>query len=35
MGNLVSGRINLFLGWGVTILLIVMSLVLVGTSFSS
>jgi len=35
MGNLVSGRINLFLGWGVTILLVVMSLVLVATSFSS
>jgi len=35
MGNLVSGRINLFLGWGVTIMLIVMSLVLVATSFSS
>lgn len=35
MGNLVSGRINLLLGWGVTIMLIVMSLVLVATSFSS
>ena len=35
MGNLVSGRINLFLGWGVTVLLIIMSLVLVITSFSS
>jgi NRAMP (natural resistance-associated macrophage protein)-like metal ion transporter len=33
MGNLVSGRINLFLGWGVTLLLVVMSLVLVATSF--
>jgi NRAMP (natural resistance-associated macrophage protein)-like metal ion transporter len=35
MGNLVSGRINLILGWGVTVLLVVMSLVLVVTSFSS
>ena len=35
MGNLVSGRINLILGWGVTLLLIVMSLVLVVTSLSS
>ena len=34
MGHLVSGRINLILGWGVTLLLIVMSLVLVLTSFS-
>lgn len=34
MGNLVSGRINLILGWGVTLLLVVMSLVLVATSFS-
>ena len=34
MGNLVSGRINLMLGWGVTALLVVMSLVLVVTSFS-
>ncbi|HEY5489491.1 MAG TPA: divalent metal cation transporter [Candidatus Limnocylindrales bacterium] len=34
MGHLVSGRINLILGWGVTVLLIVMSLVLVLTSFS-
>ena len=33
MGNLVSGRINLALGWGVTLLLVVMSLVLVVTSF--
>jgi Mn2+/Fe2+ NRAMP family transporter len=33
MGNLVSGRINLALGWLVTALLIVMSLVLVVTSF--
>jgi NRAMP (natural resistance-associated macrophage protein)-like metal ion transporter len=35
MGNLVSGRINLILGWGVTLLLVVMSLVLVATSLSS
>ena len=35
MGNLVSGRINLTLGWGVTILLVIMSLVLVATSFLS
>jgi NRAMP (natural resistance-associated macrophage protein)-like metal ion transporter len=34
MGNLVSGRINLLLGWAVTVLLVVMSLVLVVTSFS-
>ena len=34
MGNLASGRINLALGWGVTLLLIVMSLVLVVTSFA-
>ena len=34
MGNLVSGRINLALGWGVTALLVVMSLVLVVTAFS-
>jgi Mn2+/Fe2+ NRAMP family transporter len=33
MGKLVSGRINLILGWGVTLLLVVMSLVLVATSF--
>jgi Mn2+/Fe2+ NRAMP family transporter len=33
MGNLVSGRINLLLGWAVTILLVIMSLVLVATSF--
>ena len=32
MGDLVSGRINLILGWGVTILLVVMSLALVATS---
>ncbi len=35
MGNLVSGRINLMLGWGVTLLLVVMSIVLVATSFTS
>ncbi len=35
MGHLVSGRINLILGWGVTLLLIVMSVVLVATSFLS
>jgi NRAMP (natural resistance-associated macrophage protein)-like metal ion transporter len=35
MGNLVSGRKNLILGWGVTLMLIVMSLVLVVTSLSS
>ena len=35
MGDLVSGRVNLLLGWGVTALLVVMSLVLVATSFSS
>jgi Mn2+/Fe2+ NRAMP family transporter len=35
MGKLASGRINLILGWGVTLLLIVMSLVLVITSFLS
>jgi NRAMP (natural resistance-associated macrophage protein)-like metal ion transporter len=34
MGNLASGRINLALGWGVTALLIAMSVVLVVTSFS-
>jgi Mn2+/Fe2+ NRAMP family transporter len=34
MGNLVSGKINLALGWTVTALLIVMSLVLVVTAFS-
>ena len=33
MGNLVSGRINLALGWAVTALLVVMSLVLVVTAF--
>jgi len=33
MGDLASGRINLALGWLVTLLLIVMSLVLVVTSF--
>jgi Mn2+/Fe2+ NRAMP family transporter len=32
MGELVSGRINLALGWGVTALLVVMSLVLVVTA---
>src|SRR3954469_25301987 len=35
MGNLVSGRINLILGWTVTLLLVAMSLVLVATSFIS
>ncbi|HEY5520677.1 MAG TPA: divalent metal cation transporter [Candidatus Limnocylindrales bacterium] len=35
MGHLVSGRINRILGWGVTLLLIVMSVVLVATSFLS
>jgi NRAMP (natural resistance-associated macrophage protein)-like metal ion transporter len=35
MGNLVSGRINLFLGWAVTIMLVVMSLVLLVTSLGS
>jgi NRAMP (natural resistance-associated macrophage protein)-like metal ion transporter len=35
MGDLVSGRVNLALGWLVTGLLIVMSLVLVVTAFSS
>ena len=34
MGHLVSGRINLALGWGVTVLLVAMSVVLVITSFS-
>jgi Mn2+/Fe2+ NRAMP family transporter len=34
MGELVSGRINLALGWGVTALLVVMSLVLVVTAVS-
>ena len=34
MGNLVSGRINLILGWGVTLLLVAMSVVLVLTSFA-
>jgi NRAMP (natural resistance-associated macrophage protein)-like metal ion transporter len=33
MGDLVSGRINLALGWFVTALLVVMSLVLVATAF--
>jgi NRAMP (natural resistance-associated macrophage protein)-like metal ion transporter len=33
MGNLVSGRINLALGWLVTALLVAMSIVLVVTSF--
>jgi Mn2+/Fe2+ NRAMP family transporter len=33
MGDLVSGRINLALGWLVTLVLIAMSLVLVITSF--
>ena len=32
MGDLVSGRINLALGWTVTALLVVMSIVLVATS---
>ena len=35
MGNLVSGRINLALGWTVTALLVVMSLALVVTAFSA
>jgi NRAMP (natural resistance-associated macrophage protein)-like metal ion transporter len=35
MGDLVSGRINLALGWGVTALLVIMSVVLVITSFAS
>jgi NRAMP (natural resistance-associated macrophage protein)-like metal ion transporter len=35
MGSLVSGRINLALGWTVTVMLVVMSLVLVVTAFSS
>ncbi|MEP7379812.1 MAG: divalent metal cation transporter, partial [Chloroflexota bacterium] len=34
MGNLVSGRINLTLGWLVTVMLIVMSVVLVLTALS-
>jgi Mn2+/Fe2+ NRAMP family transporter len=34
MGDLVSGRINLALGWLVTGLLIVMSITLVVTSFA-
>ena len=34
MGNLVSGRVNLVLGWTVTALLVVMSLTLVATSFA-
>jgi Mn2+/Fe2+ NRAMP family transporter len=34
MGSLVSGRINLALGWTVTAMLVVMSLVLVVTAFS-
>jgi Mn2+/Fe2+ NRAMP family transporter len=33
MGELASGRINLLLGWLVTVVLVVMSLVLVATSF--
>ncbi len=33
MGDLVSGRMNLILGWAVTLLLVVMSLVLVATTF--
>ncbi len=33
MGELASGRINLTLGWLVTVVLVVMSLVLVATSF--
>ena len=35
MGELVSGRINLVLGWLVTAVLILMSLVLVVSSFTS
>jgi Mn2+/Fe2+ NRAMP family transporter len=35
MGSLASGRVNLALGWLVTVMLIVMSLVLVVTAFSS
>ncbi len=35
MGELASGRINLTLGWLVTVILVVMSLVLVATSFVS
>jgi NRAMP (natural resistance-associated macrophage protein)-like metal ion transporter len=35
MGKLVSGRINLILGWAVTLLLVIMSVVLVATSFFS
>ena len=34
MGDLVSGRINLALGWTVTALLVLMSVVLVLTSIS-
>ncbi len=34
MGSLVSGRINLAIGWAVTAILVLMSLVLVVTSFS-
>jgi len=35
MGELVSGRINLTLGWLVTVVLVIMSLLLVATSFAS
>ena len=35
MGSLVSGRVNLTLGWLVTVILVVMSLVLVATAFSA
>jgi NRAMP (natural resistance-associated macrophage protein)-like metal ion transporter len=35
MGSLVSGRVNLTLGWLVTAILVVMSLVLVVTAFSA
>jgi Mn2+/Fe2+ NRAMP family transporter len=35
MGDLVSGRINLALGWLVTLMLILMSVVLVATSLSA
>jgi Mn2+/Fe2+ NRAMP family transporter len=35
MGNLASGRINLALGWAVTGVLVVMSLLLVVTAVSS
>jgi Mn2+/Fe2+ NRAMP family transporter len=35
MGSLVSGRVNLALGWLVTAILVVMSVVLVVTAFSA